>query len=55
MSSHLLVSNLLPTLISLKSDRDWHIRQYLLTLIPLLSEQLGKEIMYKELRPIICE
>ena len=55
LSSHLLITNLLPTLIALKNDMDWRVRQNLLQYIPLLSKQLGKELTYKELRPILCE
>ena len=55
LSPQILATSLLPTLLSLKNDRDWRIRQYLLTLIPLLSEQLGIDIMTRELRPITCE
>ena len=55
LSPQILATSLLPTLLSLKNDRDWRIRQYLLTLIPLLSEQLGIDIMAPELRPITCE
>ncbi len=55
MAPQLLVSNLLPTLIALKSDSDWRVRQVLLQFIPHLSAQLGREIVYKELRPIILE
>lgn len=55
MAPQLLVSNLLPTLIALKSDSDWRVRQALLQFIPHLSAQLGREIVYKELRPIIIE
>ena len=55
LSPQILATSLLPTLLSLKNDRDWRIRQYLLTLIPLLSEQLGIDIMARELRPITCE
>ena len=55
LSTQLLVTNLLPTLIALKNDLDWRVRQSLLQYIPLLSEQLGKDITYKELRPILCQ
>ena len=54
-STDVLINTLLPTLIALKNDQDWRVRQGLLQYFPLLSEQLGSEMMYKELRPILCE
>lgn len=34
---------------------DWRVRQSLLTYIPLLAQQLGHDLTYTHLRPILCE
>lgn len=55
MSPELLNSSLLPALIALKGDTEWRVRQTLLLYIPRLSQQLGRDVLYKELRRILLE
>lgn len=55
MSPELLNSSLLPALIALKGDTEWRVRQTLLLYIPRLSQQLGWDVLYKELRRILLE
>ena len=55
MSPELLNSSLLPALIALKGDTEWRVRQTLLLYIPQLSQQLGRDVLYKELRRILLE
>ena len=51
----MILTDLLPAIVSLKNDIDWRVRQALLSLIPNLAQQFGQETTYRELRPILNE